>query len=195
MDHDQWNRRIRGRLHYRCLQPDTSGISDCQSASPGRALSGISKTNEKLTQGTHVYNLETSQHAGKGHSPIRTQGQRFLTDFSCDGTVCFSYAAGNIRMDKHLALLRESNTVAISYTITNQGEEAGLSITPLMNFREHSASSAVSDLQFTCEPNTVGGFTLIPAAAPGLCIELSCSAGRLFHVKTNTTWICSTRRK
>ena len=50
----------------------------------------------------------------------------------------------------------------------------------LMNFREHSASSAVSDLQFTCEPNTVGGFTLIPAAAPGLCIELSCSAGRLF---------------
>lgn len=140
----------------------------------------FSKTNEKLTQGTHVYNLETSQHAGKGHSPIRTQGQRFLTDFSCDGTVCFSYSAGNIRMDKHLALLRESNTVAISYTITNQGEEAGLSITPLMNFREHSASSAVSDLQFTCEPNTVGGFTLIPAAAPGLCIELSCSAGRLF---------------
>lgn len=49
----------------------------CQSASPGRALSGIFKTNEKLTQGTHVYNLETSQHAGKGHSPIRTQGQRF----------------------------------------------------------------------------------------------------------------------
>lgn len=39
----------------------------------------FSKTNEKLTQGTHVYNLETSQHAGKGHSPIRTQGQRFLT--------------------------------------------------------------------------------------------------------------------
>ncbi len=38
---DQWNRRIRGRLHYRCLQPDTSGISDCQSASPGRALSSI----------------------------------------------------------------------------------------------------------------------------------------------------------
>ena len=79
----------------------------------------FSKTNEKLTQGPHVYNLETSQHAGKGHSPIRTQGQRFLTDFSCDGTVCFSYSAGNIRMDKHLALLRESNTVAISYTITN----------------------------------------------------------------------------
>ena len=46
----------------------------------------FSKTNEKLTQGTHVYNLETSQHAGKGHSPIRTQGQRFLTDFSCDGS-------------------------------------------------------------------------------------------------------------
>lgn len=106
--------------HHRCLQPDTSGISDCQSASPVERYLVFSKTNEKLTQGTHVYNLETSQHAGKGHSPIRTQGQRFLTDFSCDGTVCFSYAAGNIRMDKHLALLRESNTVAISYTITNQ---------------------------------------------------------------------------
>lgn len=102
-DHDQWNRRIRGRLHHRCLQPDTSGISDCQSASPVERYLVFSKTNEKLTQGTHVYNLETSQHAGKGHSPIRTQGQRFLTDFSCDGTVCFSYAAGNIRMDKHLA--------------------------------------------------------------------------------------------
>ena len=56
----------------------------------------FSKTNEKLIQGTHIYDLETSQHAGKGHSPIRRQGQRFLTDFSCDGTVCFSYAAGPV---------------------------------------------------------------------------------------------------
>ena len=71
---------------------------------------------------------------GKDILPSARKDSVFLTDFSCDGTVCFSYAAGNIRMDKHLALLRESNTVAISYTITNQGEEAGLSITPLMNF-------------------------------------------------------------
>ena len=139
----------------------------------------FSKTNEKLIQGSNTYDLETSQHAGKDMETIRTEGQRFLTDFSSDGTVCFSYTAGDIQMNKHLALIRMENTVAISYHITNQGEAATLSITPLMNFREHSTSSVVSSLQFTCQENSNSSFTLIPAAAPELCIDLCCSTGTL----------------
>lgn len=139
----------------------------------------FSKTNETLVQNLHTYHLETSQHVTADQQVIRTEGQHFLTGFSTDGTVCFSYHAGDIQMTKHLALVREENTVAISYHIDNFGEAATLEITPLMNFREHSASSAVSDLQFTCQPNTTGGFTLVPAAAPDLCIRLSCSAGTL----------------
>lgn len=194
MHHDQWNRRIRGRLHHRCLQPTHQGYLIASLHPRSSAIWYFPKPMKTDTGNPCLQsgNFPACRERTFSHPHARTA---FLTDFSCDGTVCFSYSAGNIRMDKHLAMLRESNTVAISYTITNQGEEAGLSITPLMNFREHSASSAVSDLQFTCEPNTVGGFTLIPAAAPDSASSFPAVPADFFHVKTNTTWICSTRRK
>lgn len=166
----------------------------------------FSKTNEVLSCGDQIYNLEASQHAGKDsgatiidakdipaeyqradtvnvasdfhmREPVYTEGQRYLTDFTYDGTVAFDYQAGEIHLKKQLALVRNENTVAISYTVSNNGPEAELSITPLMNYRDHSGSSTKDSLKFKTEINQSGGFTLIPNSAPQLRICLSCSEG------------------
>ena len=168
----------------------------------------FSKTNEMLIQGDQIYDLETSQHAGEEigktvidfgdlpaeyrrsdtvhvdadfvlRKPLRKEGQRFLSQFTYDGTVCFSYEAGSITLKKELALVRGENKAALSYTVTNEGDAAQLRITPLMNFREHSSASTKESLRFACEENAAGGFTLIPEAAPDVCIVLACSAGTL----------------
>lgn len=168
----------------------------------------FSKTNETLHQGENTYCLEASQHAGKKlgstvvdlgdipaeyqrsdtvnvasdftlREPVYTEGQKYLTNFSSDGTVCFTYQAGAVRLEKHLALVRGENTVAIAYTITNEGEDASLTITPLMNYREHSSSSTKETLGFSCESSANGGFLLFPDAAPDQCIDLSISEGTL----------------
>ena len=77
MDHDQWNRRIRGRLHHGACNRTHQGYLIASLHPPVERYLVFSKTNEKLTQGTHVYNLETSQHAGKGHSPIARKDSVF----------------------------------------------------------------------------------------------------------------------
>lgn len=168
----------------------------------------FSKTNETFFCGEETFCLEVSQHAGEAmgsagidsrdvpeeylredtvnvaadfklRRPIYREGQRYLTGFDYDGTVSFDYQAGDIRMRKQLALVRGKNTIAIAYTVENDGEEAGLSITPLMNYREHSQASTRESLKFETVPNSFGGFDLIPADAPQIRISLSCSDGEL----------------
>ena len=168
----------------------------------------FSKTNESIIQNKDVYNLETSQHAGaviskstvsahdipdvyqqedtvfvasdfEQRQPVYTQGQRYLTDFNYDGTVTFTYKAGSVYLEKHIALVQNENTVAIAYSISNAGSQAFLRITPLMNFREHSNNSTRDSLRLSAKKNAYGGFTLTPASQPDIQIVLSCSKSTL----------------
>lgn len=168
----------------------------------------FSKTNEKIFCGDACFDLETSQHAGEAlgaavvdekdvpdaykradtvnvasdfklRAPIYREGQRYLTDFDYDGTVSFQYQAGNVCLKKQLALVRGENTAALGYTVENRGEDAVLTITPLMNYREHSFSSTRDSLKFETIPNACGGFDLLPEDAPHVRISLSCSDGEL----------------
>ena len=168
----------------------------------------FSKTNETISCGVETFSLEASQHAGETlgsavvdsrdvpkeyqradtvnvasdfqlRKPVYKEGQRYLTGFDYDGTVCFYYQAGDIRIQKQLALVRGENTAAIAYTVENKGESAILSITPLMNYRDHSGASTKESLKFETVPNSSGGFDLIPEDAPLIRISLSCSEGEL----------------
>lgn len=167
----------------------------------------FSKTNERITCGDTVYDLETSQHAGAvmtatvvdskdvpdeykkadtafvasdftERAAVYTQGQKYLSAFDYDGTVCFTYQAGDITIQKHISLKQGENTAAIAYEITNTGSEATLTVTPLMNYRQHQDSSTKEDLQFKINSFT-DGFTLIPDKNPDIAIRLSCSNGTL----------------
>jgi glycogen debranching enzyme len=175
----------------------------------------FSKTNESFRQDGVLYDLETSQHAGEEISrpvvtedevpeayraedtvsvasgfsprkPVYREGNRFQTGFTYDGTVTFTYEAGSLQVEKQLTLVQGENTAAIAYRITNTGAEAEFCITPLMNFREHNASSTQESLQFTTVPMTDPGtddscgFVLTPAGwEEKLFISLASSAGTL----------------
>ena len=167
----------------------------------------FSKTNEKIRCGDNVYDFETSQHAGAEmtatvvdskdvpdeykkadtafvasdfieREAIYTEGQKYLEAFDYDGTVCFTYKAGDIAMKKHIAMTQGENTVAVAYDITNNGPEATLTITPLMNYRQHQDSSTKDSLDFKVNSFT-DGFTLIPNQNPDIAIRLSLSDGDL----------------
>lgn len=151
----------------------------------------LSKTNEVFCCETDIFNLECAQHAGKELDPIDdyipresiyTEGQKYLTAFDYDGTVCFTYQAGNITLEKNISLLQGENTVAVGYHVTNTGADAELFITPLMNYREHSSSSTKETLLFQKSILSEGtGFTLIPESNKNIKITLCISEGELIE--------------
>ena len=137
----------------------------------------FSKTNEAFICGDTTYNLEAAQHAGKEmdislvssdevpdvykdpntvhvasdfipREPVYTNGQKYLVSFDYNGTVCFTYQAGDITLKKYVSLVQGENTVAVAYDITNNGAAAEFVITPLMNYREHNDSSTKETLVF-----------------------------------------------
>jgi glycogen debranching enzyme len=138
----------------------------------------FSKTNERFWQGGILYDLETSQHLGTGAAPRRADGNRYLRRFTYDGTVTFSYAAGALSFEKHIAMVQGKNETVLAYDFQNDGADAVFTITPLMNFREHSASSTPDSLKFRTETSAYS-FTLIPDSCPRLRIELMFSDGTL----------------
>ena len=134
----------------------------------------FSKTNERFLQGGKEFDLTTAQHKGG----VCTNGRQYLTGFTYDGTVCFDYKAGELTLRKSISLAQGENVSAVAYEIHNSGEEAAFTITPLMNFREHSESSTVDTLKFTTASNE-HSFSLIPEKDPSVQIQLAFSEGTL----------------
>ena len=91
-----------------------------------------------------IYDLETSQHKKNGQT-CYAQGQKYLVSFSYDGSVHYTYQAGDITLTKHICLKHGANVCAVAYEIENNGPDASLTLVPLFNFREHSASSRPED--------------------------------------------------
>ena len=140
----------------------------------------FSKTNESFSQGMNSYDLTTAQHLDKD-APVkrkRTEGQKYLESFDYDGTICYTYKAGELTIRKHISLAQGTNLSAVAYEFENTGDEANFTITPLMNFRKHSASSTSKDLAFKTSSFS-NGFKLIPDSNPELAILLSFSQGQL----------------
>ena len=132
----------------------------------------FSKTNEKIICEDTVYDLSSDQFKDQKY----TDGIRYLRNFTYDGTVCFTYHAGDIIIKKQIALAQGKNLSAVAYTIENKGTDAMLLITPFMNFREHSESSTIDSLQFLVTESECG-FNLIPAKQSDYCIRIAFSDG------------------
>ena len=134
----------------------------------------FSKINESLSASA-VYNLETSQHKKNGQT-CYTQGQKYLISFSYDGSVHYTYQAGDITLKKHVCLKHGANVCAIAYEIENNGPDASLTLVPLFNFREHSASSRPEDFRFHTSL-TGNSLCLIPESHPKTAILFQTSEG------------------
>ncbi len=155
----------------------------------------LEQISEFISVGGTEYDLETLQHRGKVYS----EGQKYLKKVTYDGTIRFDYELGPVRTDaeslpecesgvcvftqtKHIALLRDENTVAVDYTFTNySAEEAAVCLTPAFTFREHNTLKSAEDLKFT-DLITGDTLSLIPHEKEDIRIDLSVSEGRFLEL-------------
>lgn len=136
----------------------------------------FSKQHETITyvNGT-VFSLETSQHL-RNNATCYSQGQKYLQEFTYDGSIHYRYEAGEVSLCKHICLKQGENVCAVACEAVNHGEDATLTLVPLFNFREHSNSSRPETLQFqTVQEGR--SFYLIPASHPEYAILYQISEG------------------
>ena len=135
----------------------------------------FSKINETATVGTRTVSFETSQHRASGKT-VYTEGQKFLTSFSYDGSVHYTYETDNFSFEKHITLKRNANVCAVSYELTAGDSDCTFTLTPLFNYREHSESSTPDTLRFDTftEDRT---FYLVPEKNKDIAIRFQTSEG------------------
>lgn len=142
----------------------------------------FSKINETATVGTRTLSFETSQHRASGKT-VYTEGQKFLTSFSYDGSVHYTYETDNFSFEKHITLKRNANVCAVSYELTAGDSDCTFTLTPLFNYREHSESSTPDTLRFETftEDRT---FYLVPEKNKDIAIRFQTSEGTFSERET-----------
>lgn len=142
----------------------------------------FSKINETATVGTRTLSFETSQHRAFGKT-VYTEGQKFLTSFSYDGSVHYTYETDNFSFEKHITLKRNANVCAVSYELTAGDSDCTFTLTPLFNYREHSESSTPDTLRFETftEDRT---FYLVPKKNKDIAIRFQTSEGTFSERET-----------
>lgn len=142
----------------------------------------FSKINETVTVGTKTVSFETSQHRASGKT-VYTEGQKFLTSFSYDGSVHYTYETDNFSFEKHITLKRNANVCAVSYELTAGDSDCTFTLTPLFNYREHSESSTPDTLRFETftEDRT---FYLVPEKNKDIAIRFQTSEGTFSERET-----------
>ena len=142
----------------------------------------FSKINETATVGTKTVSFETSQHRASGKT-VYTEGQKFLTSFSYDGSVHYTYETDNFSFEKHITLKRNANVCAVSYELTAGDSDCTFTLTPLFNYREHSESSTPDTLRFETftEDRT---FYLVPEKNKDIAIRFQTSEGTFSERET-----------
>lgn len=142
----------------------------------------FSKINETATVGTRTVSFETSQHRASGKT-VYTEGQKFLTSFSYDGSVHYTYETDNFSFEKHITLKRNTNVCAVSYELTAGDNDCTFTLTPLFNYREHSDSSTPDTLKFETftEDRT---FYLVPEKNKDIAIRFQTSEGTFSERET-----------
>jgi len=115
----------------------------------------LSKTTEKVKRGQKAEetDFECARHRTPEGAIYESNGNQFLDRFVYDGCANFFYQDFRERFQKTVALDYGTNRCAISYEIENKtDEEMDFVITPLFNFKEHSASQTVQGIQETFGP-------------------------------------------
>ena len=135
----------------------------------------FSKINEAVVANGKKISFETSQHLASGKTAY-TEGQKYLTDFSYDGSVHYRYQADDFSFQKHITLKRKENVCAVAYELTAGNSDCTFTLTPLFNYREHSESSTPDTLHFDtfAEKNT---FYLVPEKNKDIAIRFQVSEG------------------
>lgn len=113
--------RICRRFSHRCDKPYASGLSDCKSPLSCAKICLLLKDKRKIVTDSHTYDLSSDQFKGGCH----TDGIQYIREFTYDGTICFTYEAGDITIKTHRTGTGK-NLAAVAYEIQNKGEASKL---------------------------------------------------------------------
>lgn len=84
--------RICRWFSHRCDKPYASGLSDCKPSCSCAKIRLLLKDKRKIVTDSHTYDLSSDQFKGGCH----TDGIQYIREFTYDGTICFTYEAGDI---------------------------------------------------------------------------------------------------
>jgi predicted glycogen debranching enzyme len=102
---------------------------------PGGRMLLLSKLEETLVLGERRIDLSTNEYEGAVHP----SGYQYLTGFRLDPFPTFSYAVENVKLEKSLFMLRDSNTVQVEYRLleNSSSKDVKLELRPLIAFRDY----------------------------------------------------------
>ena len=86
----------------------------------------LSKIQEKITAGDRTFDLACQEFVGD-----KTQGFRYLEQFSMDIVPTYCYQTDEISIEKTIAMEHGKNTVAVCYTVSGAVEPVTVELTPL----------------------------------------------------------------
>lgn len=98
---------------------------------PARRFLILSKLDESLEISGEKFNL----YSNMCHNYI-SNGFKYQESFEKDIIPIFTYQVKDITIKKYICMEYGKNTVCVLYNIHNSGEEAKLTITPIINFRD-----------------------------------------------------------
>lgn len=132
----------------------------------------LAKTDECILQDNKTFSFATNVFMDQ--APHCQEGYQYLTSFTYDGCVSFTYETDCITLVKEIALVQNENTCAISYKVTNKGADAKLVITPFLNYRVHHNINEVASFSEIAESD---GISFLPEANSDIAIRLRTSEG------------------
>ena len=104
---------------------------------PAKRFLILSKLDESVKIGNKEYNLYSN--ICKNYI---SDGYKYLEQFEKTYIPVYTYKVENLTIKKYVVLEYGKNTVCVLYRLTNEGDKAKFTITPIMNFRDfHTMSS------------------------------------------------------
>ncbi len=104
------------------------------------------------------------------------QGYLYQLSFELDPLPVFSWAVGDITVEKTITMVFQKNTVAIVYRIKSGSEDIKLHIAPLVNFRDYHGNSEKNSMRFSQQAGKDN--TCIRPYDGNTYIRLSCPGSR-----------------
>lgn len=148
---------------------------------PGYRTVCLQKLDEEITVDREVYMLGCNEFNGA----IWPEGFSYLTDFSVAPYPRYSYAAGQVEVEKNLFMLYKKNAVVAHYCIRNSGsKEAVFRVTPLVTCRHFH--SVINKYQLSFEQQNDLAQVQITFEKPKTVISIRTTKGSF---QTRPNWL------
>lgn len=119
----------------------------------------VHRLRERVCIGEEKYFISSQAFSGKNG---REEGYRYLTSFSYDAVLCWTYSLKGITVKRTLCVGREQNSAAVLYEIENlSGRDCVLQVDPYFKFApKETALQQKKDFSYSCGTVTDGNYTL-----------------------------------